>query len=120
LLIACANVSNLLLVKASARSREMAVRTAMGASRRRLIRQLVVESLLLGLSGGVVGTGLAWLGIPALLSLIPVDLPRWMNFAPDSRVWLFALGVSVITSLAFGLAPAFCVTGWWWAKSRFQ
>jgi putative ABC transport system permease protein len=111
LLIACANVSNLLLVKASARSREMAVRTAMGASRRRLIRQLASESVLLGLTGGALGTGLAYLGIPTLTSLIPVDLPRWMNFTPDSRVLLFTLGVSLLTSLAFGLAPAFGSSG---------
>ncbi|HLK68360.1 MAG TPA: ABC transporter permease [Bryobacteraceae bacterium] len=106
LAIACANVSNLLLVKASARSREMAVRSAMGASRRRLLRQLTLESVVLGLVGGALGSGLAYLGVPALLSLIPIELPRWMSFAPDWRVLLFAIGVSFVTSLAFGLAPA--------------
>jgi putative ABC transport system permease protein len=107
LAIACANVSNLLLVKASARGREMAVRMAMGASRTRLVRQLASESVLLGLAGGALGTGLAYVGLPALLSLIPVDLPRWMKFSLDGRVLLFSLAVSLATSLAFGLAPAF-------------
>ena len=63
--------------------------------------------MLLGLAGGALGTALAYLGIPAVMALIPVDLPRWMSLAPDSRVLLFALGVSLATSLAFGLAPAF-------------
>jgi putative ABC transport system permease protein len=107
LAIACANVSNLLLVKASARGREMAVRMAMGASRTRLVRQLASESVLLGLAGGALGTGLAYVGLPALLSLIPVDLPRWMKFSLDGRVLLFSLALSLATSLAFGLAPAF-------------
>ena len=107
LAIACANVSNLLLVKASARGREMAVRMAMGASRRRLVRQLGSESLLLGLAGGALGTGLAYAGLPAVLSLVPVDLPLWMRFSMDARVLLFSLAVSLATSLAFGLAPAF-------------
>ncbi len=107
LAIACANVSNLLLVKGSARGREMAVRMAMGASRHRLVRQLVSESLLLGLTGGALGTGLAYAGLPALLSLIPVDLPRWMKFSLDGPVLWFSLAVSLVTSLAFGLAPAF-------------
>lgn len=107
LAIACANVSNLLLVKASGRAREMAVRLAMGASRRRLVRQLISESMLLGLAGGALGAGLAWLGSAPLLRLIPVELPQWMSFAPDGRVLLFSVGVSLATSLVFGLAPAF-------------
>jgi putative ABC transport system permease protein len=107
LLIACANVSNLLLVKVSGRAREMAVRMAMGASRRRLVRQLISESLLLGLAGGALGTGLAYAGIPAMMALIPVELPRWVSFTPDSQVLLFSVTVSLVTSLAFGLAPAF-------------
>jgi putative ABC transport system permease protein len=106
LLIACANVSNLLLVKASARMREMAVRAAIGASRSRLIRQLITESLILGVACGAIGILLAYAGTPALLSLIPVDLPRWMDFSIDYRVLVFAVGMSVLTSIAFGVAPA--------------
>src|SRR5262249_17509413 len=106
LLIACANISNLLLAKASARGREMAVRTAIGATRARLIRQLVSESLVLGLVGGALGVAFAYAGVPALLRLIPVDLPRWMNFAIDGRVLLFGFSVSVLTSVAFGIVPA--------------
>jgi putative ABC transport system permease protein len=107
LLIACANVCNLLLVKASARVREIAVRTALGATRRRLLRQLITESLLLGLVGGALGVLLAYSGIPTLLSLIPVNLPLWMNFSPDSRVLGFAVAVSLLTTLGFGIVPAF-------------
>jgi putative ABC transport system permease protein len=107
LLIACANVCNLLLVKASTRVREIAVRTALGATRRRLLRQLITESLLLGLAGGALGVLLAYAGIPALLSLIPINLPLWMNFSPDSRVLAFAVGISLFTTLGFGIIPAF-------------
>jgi putative ABC transport system permease protein len=107
LLIACANVCNLLLVKASARVREIAVRTALGATRSRLLRQLITESVLLGLAGGASGVVLAYAGIPALLSLIPVQLPLWMNFVPDHRVLGFALAISLLTTLGFGIIPAF-------------
>src|SRR4029077_14494855 len=107
LLIACANVSNLLLVKASARGRERALRTALGATRRRILRQLVSEGILLGLAGGALGVLLAYLGIPALLALIPIDMPRWMVFSVDHRVLGFALAVSLLTIWVFGVAPAF-------------
>ncbi len=106
LLIACANVSNLLLVKASARLREMALRTALGATRQRLIRQLLCESAIFGLAGGVCGVLLARAGIPALLALIPIDIPRWMDFSIDDRVLVFALGLSLLTTIGFGMAPA--------------
>ncbi|HYO80618.1 MAG TPA: ABC transporter permease [Bryobacteraceae bacterium] len=110
LLIACANVGNLLLVKAAARSREMAVRAALGAPRRRLIRQMIPESLLLGAMGGALGLVLAYASTPALLALVPVELPRWMDFSIDSRAVAFALGVSVLTSLVFGMVPAVVVS----------
>ncbi len=106
LLIACANVCNLLLVKASARVREIAVRTALGATRRRLLRQFVTESLLLGLAGGLLGVLLAYAGVPALLYLIPVDLPSWLSFSPDYRVLAFAFAISLLTTLGFGIIPA--------------
>jgi len=111
LLIACANVSNLLLVKASGRVREMAVRAAIGATRRRLMRQLVSESVVLGAAGGALGIALAYVGTPALLSLIPVDLPRWMDFSVDHRVLAFALALSLVTSIGFGIAPALGSSG---------
>lgn len=111
LVIACANVSNLLLATASARVREMAVRRALGASRRRLIRQLIVESVVLGLAGGLPGVLIAYLGVPALLSLVPIDLPQWMNFAVDARVLMFTVAISLVTALIFGLAPSVTASG---------
>jgi putative ABC transport system permease protein len=111
LLIACANVTSLLLVKASSRAREMAVRAALGASRRRLIRQLVSESVLLGLAGGAAGLALTYAGLRPLLALIPITLPTWMHFEIDARVLGFALAVSLLTSVLFGLVPAFGASG---------
>ena len=111
LLIACANVSYLLLVRASARASEMAVRAAIGASRRRLMRQLGTESLMLGAAGCALGVLLAYLGTPALLSLIPIELPSWMNFSVDVRVLFFALGIALLTALGAGLAPMLSSTG---------
>lgn len=106
LLVACANVANLFLARGLGRTREMAVRRAMGAGTRTLVAQLLVESLVLGVGGGVLGTGLAWLGIRTFLSLNPSALPRQASIAMDPRVLAFAIGVSALTSVVFGLLPA--------------
>jgi putative ABC transport system permease protein len=107
LVIACANITNLLLAKASVRTREMALRTALGASRTRLVRQLITESTLLGLTGAVAGILLSLAGVRLLLAMIPIELPKWMTFSTDWRVLGFALAVSLLTSLIFGVVPAF-------------
>jgi len=106
LLVACANITNLLLVQATERAREIAVRSALGASRGRLVRQLLIESLLLGGLGAATGMVLALVGTPLLLALIPEELPRWLHFEPDARVLCFTAGVSLLTSLLVSLAPA--------------
>ena len=110
LLIACANVANLLLARASVRSREMVVRSAVGASRGRLIRQLLTESALLGLAAGLLGVWLARFGVLALVALAPATFPRVADVRVDSMVLVFALSVALVASFLFGLAPALHVS----------
>src|SRR5215471_2863445 len=108
LLIACANVANLLLMRAAGRQREMAVRAALGAGRWRLLHQTAVESLLLALIGGVLGYLLAWWAVPAAVRMLPVDYPlhRRGEIAMDAGVLWFSIAVSMFCGLVFGILPA--------------
>ncbi|MBZ5501892.1 MAG: ABC transporter permease [Acidobacteriia bacterium] len=106
LLIACANVANLLLARSSGRTQEFAIRAALGAGRARIVRQLLVESILLVLAGGAVGVGLASWGTRGLLSILPSALPAVARVGINWRVLLFALGVSAVAGILFGMVPA--------------
>jgi putative ABC transport system permease protein len=106
LLIACANVANLLLVRVSGRDRELAVRAALGGSQWALTRQLLAESLVLAGAGGLLGVGVAYFGVGLLLALAPPDLPRIESVSMDPTVLAFALAACLLSALVFGLAPA--------------
>ena len=106
LLIACANVANLLLVSAASRQKEMAIRTALGASRMRVMRQMLTESLILAFAGGAIGLLLAIWGVALMMKLLPPDFPRAGEINLDWRVLAFTLFASILTGILFGLAPA--------------
>ncbi|HZM93097.1 MAG TPA: ABC transporter permease [Vicinamibacterales bacterium] len=106
LLIGCVNVANLLLARATTRRREIAIRSAIGGGRWRIVRQLLTESVVLALAGGIAGVGLAYLGIRLFVSFGPRTVPRLHNAGLQPEVLLFALGITLLTGLVFGLAPA--------------
>jgi ABC-type antimicrobial peptide transport system permease subunit len=106
LLIACANLANLLAARGATRAREFAVRAAVGASRWQIIRQLLIESFVLALFGGLLGLCLAAWGRDLLVALAPTGVPRFQNIALSGWVLVFSLGLSLVTSILFGLWPA--------------
>ncbi len=107
LLIACANVANLFLVRAEARQREQALRTALGATRGDIARLYLTESVMLALGGGLLGLGLAWAGLRGLLTMVPVTLPRAGEIGIDGSVLVFTAAISVLSGVLFGLFPVF-------------
>src|SRR5713101_2255375 len=112
LLIACANIANLLLARATGRQKEIAVRLAMGATRGRIVGQLLIETLSLSALGGILGLALAFWGDKALMAIyLPADFNELnLSTVPDFRILLFTLAVTVVTGVIFGLAPALQAT----------
>lgn len=110
LLLGCANLASLLLVRGSERQRELAVRAAMGAGRMSLVRQMLIDSLMLGVAGGALGTLLALCGRDALVASFPEELPYWLRVDLDWRVVSFVGIVSLAASVLFGLLPALAVS----------
>jgi predicted permease len=106
LLIACANVASLLLARSTARSREFGIRAALGASRGRMVRQLLTESIVLSLAGGALGVAIAWIGLRGLLVSLPYNLPRAENIGLDLPVLVFSVLISIAVGILFGLVPA--------------
>ena len=106
LLMACVNVANLVLARSVARQRELAVRSALGAGRSRLLAQMLVESLLLAAAGGLGGLAFVWAGVRMLVSVAPPELPRLQEIRPDFTVVLFTGGVSLAAGILVGIAPA--------------
>ncbi len=111
LLIACANVTNLLLVRAEGRQHELALRSALGASVARIVRSLLVESVILGLMGGILGVGFAYAGLRLLVAIGPANLPRLNEVSMDARTFGFTLALSVLSGLFLGLVPALKYAG---------
>jgi predicted permease len=111
MMIACANVTNLLLVRVESRQQELAVRAALGAGRARIVRGLLVESVLLGLIGGALGVGVAYVGVRLLVASGPANLPRLSEISIDARTLGFALSLAVLSGLLFGLIPALKYAG---------
>jgi predicted permease len=111
MLIACANVANLMLVRAEARQQELAIRAALGAAWGRIVRELLIESVLLGLMGGAAGLALAYCGLRLLMAAGPANLPRLTEISLDARALAFTLVVSLVSGLLFGLIPALKYAG---------
>ncbi|PYT28601.1 MAG: hypothetical protein DMG57_14185 [Acidobacteria bacterium] len=111
LLIACVNIAALMMVRASARAREIAIRTAIGASHNQIVRQLLTESLVLAAAGGILGVLAGSLCLRAMISLMPDDLPRWVSLQFDARFAIFAVAITGAAAVLFGLVPSVQASG---------